>query len=151
MKRTIVVLAAVSVTCGLIVPLSSGQNCDKVDGFMHTKLVHAQKVLEGLTLEDYEAIAKHGQELALLSQAASWQVIQTAQYHQHSGEFRNAATSLVDAARKKDLDAAALAYVAMTLKCVNCHKYVRRIQTAHVDAPLETWLAADRPVREPRR
>ena len=101
-----------------------------VANFMRLKLDHAQKILEGIVLEDYEKIDKQAQHLSLLSQAASWQVLQTPEYLQHSGEFRRAANAVSAAAKDKNLDGAALAYMEMTMKCVNCHKYVRDMRLA---------------------
>ena len=102
---------------------------------MRIKLKHAKEVLEGLTLEDFDRIQKNGQAMSLLSHEAQWNVIQTPQYMQHSGEFRRATEALAEAAKKKNIDGAALAYMEVTLKCVNCHKYVRRIKVAKADAP----------------
>ena len=42
--------------------------------FMRTKLEYSKKALEGLTLEDYDTIAKSAKALRLLSQAAEWEV-----------------------------------------------------------------------------
>ena len=103
---------------------------NNVGEFMRQKLVHSQKILEGLTTDDLETVAKHSQELSLLSQAATWQVLQTPDYLQHSIEFRRAADALTEAAKKKNLDGAALAYVDVTMKCISCHKYVRGVRTA---------------------
>ena len=47
---------------------------------------------------------------------------------EHSVEFRRTADAITAAAKKKNLDGAALAYVDMTMKCVNCHKYVRGVR-----------------------
>ena len=93
---------------------------------MRAKLVHSQKVLEGLTLEDFNLIAKHAQELSLLSQAAQWQVLQTPDYLHQSREFRRVADRLTESARQKNLDGATLAFTELTTECVHCHKYVRR-------------------------
>lgn len=103
---------------------------NQVGGFMRAKLHHSQRLLEGITLEDYELIAKHAQDLSLLSQEANWRVLQTPEYLQHSVEFRRTADALTEAARKKNLDGAALGYVDLTMKCINCHKYVRDVRTA---------------------
>ena len=107
----------------------SGQP-NQVRTFMRSKLNHSQQVLEGLSTEDYDTIAKHAQDLSLLSLASNWQVLQTEEYVQQSREFRRAADALRDAAKKKNLDGAALAYVDMTMKCINCHKYVRSTRVA---------------------
>ena len=98
---------------------------DQTAAFMRAKLTHSQDVLEGLAVEDYDLIAKGAQQLALASQASDWQVLQTEDYIRQSSEFRRACDSLGAAAKAKNLDAAALAWMEVTLKCVQCHRYVR--------------------------
>ncbi|MBS0209537.1 MAG: cytochrome c [Planctomycetes bacterium] len=96
-----------------------------VSVFMKLKLPHAHRVLDGIIMEDYDLIAKSASQLGLLSQEANWNVLQTPEYLAHSVDFRRAVDALSRAARDKDADQATLAYMDMTLKCVNCHKYVR--------------------------
>lgn len=103
---------------------------NQVRTFMRQKLVHSQKVLEGLTMDDLEQVARHAQQISLLSQAATWQVLQTPEYSQRSTEFRRAVDALSEAARKRNLDGASLAYVEVTMKCISCHKYVRGVRIA---------------------
>jgi hypothetical protein len=98
---------------------------EHVDAFMRAKLVHGRGVLKGLTLEDYDAIAKHAQQISLLSLESNWNVISTPEYVRRSREFRQTSHDLAEAAKKKNLDGATLAYVKMTFDCVNCHKYLR--------------------------
>jgi len=98
---------------------------DKVAVFMRAKLSHSQNVLEGLTTEDFDLIEKGAQELALASLDSNWQVLQTEDYVRQSAEFRRACGTLRDAAKEGNLDAATLAWMEVTLKCVQCHKYVR--------------------------
>lgn len=117
---------------------------NEVGEFMRMKLVHSQKVLEGLALEDFNLVRKHGQELSLLSQATNWQVLQTPEYLQHSEEFRRAVDAMVDAAKDRNLDGAALAYMESTLKCINCHKYVRDVRMAAIDWPATIDSLAER-------
>ena len=102
-----------------------GQKPDAVADFMRAKLGHSQHVLEGLALEDYDLIARGAQELALASQASSWQVLQTEEYARQSSEFRRSCDTLRGAAKARNLDGAALAWMEVTMKCVQCHKYVR--------------------------
>ncbi len=94
--------------------------------FMRAKLTHSEKVLDGLTREDYELIAKHSQAMSLLCQDEEWQVLKTAEYSERSREFRRSVDELSAAARAKNLEAATLAYVDTTMKCVSCHSYLRR-------------------------
>jgi hypothetical protein len=107
---------------------------------MRAKLEHSQKVLEGLTTEDFDMIAKGAGQMEVLSQEAAWQVLQTPEYRLQSGEFRRAVRGLKDAAAKKNLEGAALAYVEVTLKCVRCHAYVRHARSADAGERLRRLL-----------
>lgn len=120
----------------LLATLGHSEQPNNVAAFMRLKLEHSQKILEGIVMEDYALVEKNAQSLSLLSQAATWQVLQTPDYLQHSGEFRRAANAVTNAARDKNIDGAALAYLEMTMKCVNCHKYVRNVRMADAGLPL---------------
>ena len=130
MKRWMIgcVFTALATVC--LVPTSKGQNKEELQIFMRAKLKHSQNVLEGLVLGDYDKIVKGAQEMSLLSLAASWQVLQTPEYNDYSRKFRDATDNLSDVAKKKNLDAATVAYNRVTLRCVECHKYVRTILIA---------------------
>ena len=106
-----------------------GDKPNDVAIFMRAKLGHSQHVMEGLALADYELVARGAHDLALASQASSWQVLQTEDYARQSREFRRACESLRAAAKDKNLDGAALAWMEVTLKCIQCHKYVRDVGT----------------------
>lgn len=99
---------------------------EKLSTFMKIKLDHSQKTLEGLATGDFEAIVKHSQAISLLCEDELWMVIQTPEYRERSREFQRSVHAITDAARKKNLEGATLAYVDSTLKCVSCHKYVRQ-------------------------
>ena len=75
-------------------------------------------------------IAKNSQQLALMAQDANWRVFQTPEYRHHSADFQRIADSLTKAGKDRNGDAAALAYVQLTMSCVNCHKYVRGVRMA---------------------
>ena len=98
--------------------------------FMRLKLNHSQRVLEGIALEDFDLIAKNAQQLGLLAQDENWRVYQTLEYRQHSADFQRIASELTKAARAKNLDGATLAYMQLTMSCVNCHKYTRSVHMA---------------------
>lgn len=122
---TICVLATVGSAC--FVPQEVRAE-DDLSAFMKAKLRHAEQVLEGLATEDYELIAKSSQAMSLLCEDELWAVLQTPEYRERSLEFRRSVDAITEAARKKNLEAAALSYVDSTLKCVSCHKYVRTAQ-----------------------
>lgn len=114
---------AAAAACGIAA--DSPPQPDRVAAFMRAKLGHADHVLEGLAVADYGMIERAAQELSLASLDSNWQVLQTEDYVRQSAEFRRACDSLKKAAQEKNLDGAALAWMDVTLKCVQCHKYVR--------------------------
>ena len=111
---------------------------------MRKKLTHSQKVLEGIAVGDFKLIENNAEELIVISKKASWKVLNTPSYEMFGNEFRRTAETLIKNAKEKNIDAAALNYVDLTLTCVKCHKYVREVRQAGLD-PLElpTRLAAD--------
>lgn len=98
---------------------------DGLKPFMQRKLDHSKAILEGLALENYEQIAKNSQALSLLSLESTWNVISTQEYLQHSQDFRRAVKEITEAAHEKNIDKATLGYVDLTIRCVECHKYLR--------------------------
>jgi hypothetical protein len=96
-----------------------------VRAFMRQKLVHSQKVLEGLTLEDYALVAENARALREISQDTRWRVSPNVNYLRLSAEFQDLAEEISVKAKQKNLDGATLAYVRMTLNCVKCHEYTR--------------------------
>ena len=93
--------------------------------FMREKLEHAQKVLEAIALEDFEAAATRAQKLSVMTQGTKWQAFQNPDYVQFSMAFRRNVEAIAKAAREKNIDGATLGYVRMTMSCVECHKFVR--------------------------
>ena len=106
-----------------------------VNALMVVKLEDSKRVLEGLTTENFDLVVKNSQAMSLLSEDAAWQVLHTPEYVERSAEFRRTADRLTAAAKKKNLDGAALAYVELTMKCIDCHKYVRDQQVRHDARP----------------
>lgn len=127
MKRCLMLAAALTLVC-----CASGRAAPPADlsDFMRVKLKNSQEVLEGLVLGDFDKIAKNAQDMSLLSLAETWQVLETPQYIEYSRKFRKDADALAEAAKKKDLDRAAQLYTRVTLRCVECHKYVRDVRMA---------------------
>lgn len=99
---------------------------ERLSNFMRAKLEHSQKTLEGLAKGDFDLIAQHSQAISLLCEDELWAVLKTPEYSERSKEFQRSVNAITDAARKKNLEAATLAYVDATMKCVSCHKYIRQ-------------------------
>jgi ribosomal protein L44E len=132
MRRSIYILAILGAAA---LPLVSGhgQPPDAVQKLMQRKLQFAQRVLEGIALNDFDKIADSAAELVEVSKAASWRVMKTPQYEVFSNDFRRNAEALGQLAKARNLDGAALAYVDLTLNCVKCHKYVRETRMVRLD------------------
>ena len=120
----VVTLAAVSLT-GLGHAQDKKPADPKKPTVMQRKLAHAQRVLEGLAINDFDKITKAADELILCTQEASWKVTDSPRYALYSNDFLRNLEGLKKAAKAKNVDAAALVYVDMTLTCVKCHQYVR--------------------------
>jgi hypothetical protein len=119
--------------CGIIV-LSvfafSSVAADKEDQtkpsyWMQKKLEYSEKILGGLVNRDFDAIAKNAHSMGALSQIEKWVRGNTPEYRTQLQIFQNANEQLSRMSEKENLDGAALAYVQLSLSCVNCHKIVR--------------------------
>jgi hypothetical protein len=92
---------------------------------MQRKLAHAQMILEGLAKEDFDKIRTNADGLIGCVKDASWRINQTEKYLLFSNDVLRSAENLKKAAKDRKTDAAALAYVDLTLTCVKCHRYLR--------------------------
>jgi hypothetical protein len=95
---------------------------------MRDKLTFANRALDGLVLEDYDKIAKSAEMMRMISRAASWHVLDSEEYDHISKNFQEQAADLERHAKQKNLDAAALDYMRISLTCVQCHTYVRDVR-----------------------
>lgn len=107
----------------------------KVAFFMRAKLVNSQSVLEGLTTEDFDLIRTGAQRMIVMTKAAEWKAGGGDVYTQDSIRFVDAAQDLIKYANEKNIDGATLAYLQLTMNCVNCHKHVRSPAAAGKLAP----------------
>jgi hypothetical protein len=89
---------------------------------MWKKLDLSHGVLDALALEDFEAIEAYSSDLVTLSLASELNISDEENYKRLSREFRQAALALGAAAKERNLESAALAYVDLTLGCVRCHR-----------------------------
>jgi len=117
--------AALVTACGLPAASREPAPADRVGVFMRAKLTHSQHVLEGLAVGDFALIARGAHDLSLASQDSNWQVLQTEDYVRQSAEFRRSCDTLRGAAEAKNADAALVAWMDVTMKCVRCHRSLR--------------------------
>ncbi len=102
---------------------------------MRLKLEYAQKVLEGIALEDFALIAHNAEKLKALGQSADWQLRKSAEYQRHTGDFVRQAEALVKAADRKNVDMATVSYFQLTATCVSCHRHLRGTEQALLNPP----------------
>ena len=122
-------LIALSLSFGILAAmLVRNTGAEETETLMQAKLEHSKSLLEGLATGDFAQLEKSASALTLLSLETDWNVIQTGEYRRLSEDFRRSTKSLKEMATAKNLDGATLAYVGVTMKCVECHKYVRSVR-----------------------
>jgi hypothetical protein len=103
-----------------------------LDRVMRLKLEHAQGVLAGVVTNNWAELSRRSRALAQLTNDPAWMVLGAPEYIKQSQAFVGAANDLVEAAERRDQEGAALAYVTLTMRCVQCHRYVARARIASV-------------------
>jgi hypothetical protein len=109
-------------------PAAQAQQQRTRSEFMRQKLEFSKNLLEGLSMENYETIGKNAKALKLLSQAAEWEVPtipNATDYVAFTTDFQRIADDLAKQAKDKNIDGATIAYLKLTMNCVQCHKFVR--------------------------
>lgn len=127
MTRRVVILALVIVAS---VTLSGSQE-DPIQQLMRAKTRYAHRLLDAIVMEDFVTIRDQAFRLKAVAETGDFQVLDTPEYVRQNDAFIEATDRLIDAAREESGDAAALAYMDITLKCVHCHHYLR----AHISVP----------------
>ena len=143
-SKLLIFTILIAAAAGLSVALAQTKRSRAAKEFMRDKLELSQRVLEGLATEDYDLIIAKGTRLSAMTKEADWRLFENPDYDQQSVTFRRHVNSLVKAAKDKNLDAATLAYVRVTMSCVDCHKLVRGKLVASAD-DLRTMTLAARP------
>lgn len=106
------------------------QEARDLDAFMRRKLDLTRDAVKGVVTEDFALIKKSAEAMERMSRQAEWDIFHLPEYNHHSAEFRRIARSMAKRAEEKNIDGAALAYVQLTLSCVECHKFARGVQMA---------------------
>jgi hypothetical protein len=126
---TLATLALMTATLG-VHPTRGGDDQEKAKEasvWMKEKLGASQNILGGLTKADFDAIRLNAESMLFVGYLEKWVRADTPGYQNMMRDFEYANKALVHAAREKNLDAATLGYVQLTLSCVNCHKVVRDV------------------------
>ena len=97
---------------------------------MRQKLVDAQSVLAAVVTSNWRELDRSSKALIKATEDPAWLVLQSPEYTKQSQAFVFALNDLAEAAARRDAEAAPLAYAAMTMRCVQCHRFVARSRIA---------------------
>ena len=103
---------------------------DKVTkaAIMRMKLEPAKKILEGIALGDFQAVRKNTEQIRLLTLDESWMLMQTDDYRQQTKNFERSLNLLNRMCDEKDIEGVTLAYMQVTMRCVECHQRMRDLR-----------------------
>jgi Cytochrome C' len=96
--------------------------------FMRQKLVYAQGILEGITLEKFDLVITNATLLRDMSTTNAFLILRNPSYMERVTYFQAAVDRLKAAATEQSLQRATEAYAQVTSSCVECHRYFRRDQ-----------------------
>lgn len=120
-------VVGLAMLCGLGAGPSQGPQMNQV---MREKLAHAQKILEAVVTSDWLSLETHSRELERLTNDPRWMALKFPEYARQSNAFVTAIQALRRAAAQRDLEGTPKAYIDVTLRCVDCHRYLARERIA---------------------
>jgi hypothetical protein len=135
MKRFAVALVLLA-WLGWLCPSAEGNQKRGLSQLMIDKLRHAQGLLQGIALADFNKITASAEELITLSRTAEWFAFKTPRYEVLSNDFQRAAEVIIQKAKARNMDGVVLAYMDLTKSCVHCHQYMREVRDARGPDPL---------------
>jgi hypothetical protein len=104
-------------------------NLTSNQALMRDKLTQMNKVLEGITQDDFSDVEGAARTLLMISKATSWHVVDPSpQYTRLSKNFQEQAADLERHAKERNTEAATLDLVRMTMTCTHCHQHMRDSQ-----------------------
>jgi cytochrome c556 len=97
---------------------------------MREKLMHSQRILEAILVSNFDLLERESTALSKATEAPGWFVLEGPEYQRQSAAFLRATRDLVEAAKERDLDAAANHYTTLTMTCYQCHRYMKNARIA---------------------
>lgn len=95
------------------------------DIYMQRKLRFSQEIFAGIARADVDALADASRQMNALNWFEQIAKGKNEEYQRHLKSYQSAGEKLQTKAEKKDLDGATLAFLELTLSCVDCHRKVR--------------------------
>ena len=118
----VVLIASVGATSGATQTVA-------LNRLMRTKLEHVQQILANVVTSNWADLERHSEELRRAARDPAWAVLTTPEYVRQSEAFLRASEDVLEAAKRRDEEAAPIAFVALTMSCVQCHRHVARMRT----------------------
>jgi len=97
---------------------------------MRQKLGYSEKIVEGITLENYSLVISNAAQLRIMTQSNAWMEVKHPVYLEKTDHFQADVTTMLDAARATNTPALLQAYTQVTADCVDCHQTFRSEQRA---------------------
>ena len=117
---------AVVIICLAATAIRGDDSAPKTQSYwMKKKLEYSQNILSGLATEDFKKIRENASSMKALDVLEKFVHPRDKDYRMQLQTFQFANDELIRNAREKNVDGAALAYVQLTVSCVNCHKVLR--------------------------
>ena len=98
--------------------------------FMRQKLGYSEKVVEGITLEDYDLVITNGFRLGYMTRSNVWEKLPDPDYLKKTDLYRSDIGAMVEAAGASNTPAMLKAYAKVNADCVDCHRSFRSEQRA---------------------
>lgn len=130
LKPTLFVLAAAGLLIGSVWA-GSQQEVPRQESiarrdFMRTKLTFSQAIVEGLAVKNFDMINTAATEIKNVTEGEMWLVHKTPEYNRYSDELKRSVEELIKAAEENNLEGCTLRFFDVTLKCIDCHEYLRK-------------------------
>jgi hypothetical protein len=127
MKIRVFVCAVLTLLIAVLILRAEDKQAEKKPAsfWMKKKFEYAEKVLEGIAKADFPEIEANARSMSALSSIEEFVRGRDETYAHHFKAFDHATKALMRHSQDENLDGAALAYMELTLSCVNCHKHLR--------------------------
>lgn len=119
-------LAMAVLTAGSRQDQDPDENAIQRRDLMRTKLMFSQNIVEGLSVRNFNLIREGAQEIDAVMRAVLVGPQDHLEYKRMAQELRMATDNLVRAADSGNLEASALRYFELTLRCIDCHEFLRK-------------------------
>jgi len=128
MNKHVSISLAVVIALATTAALVTSQTDATTKTLMKAKTGYAHRLLDAVVLEDFDVIQDQAFRLKAIAETADWHTAESPQFARETQSFIRAADRLFQAAKENNGDAAALAYMNVTLSCVHCHRYLKSSQ-----------------------